>query len=49
MEAILRIAYYKKEHGEQAGNPDGFKNVLETMFDDADLDIKKKAKTDPIF
>ena len=49
LEAILRIAYYKKENGDQAGNLDGFKNTLETMFDDADLDIKKKAKADPIF
>ena len=49
LEAILRIAYYKKENGDQSGNPDGFKNTLETMFDDADLDIKKKSKTDPIF
>ena len=48
LEAILRIAYYKKENSEQAGNPEGFKNTLESMFADADLDIKKKSKNDPI-
>jgi hypothetical protein len=48
LEAILRIAYYKKEHSDQAGNPEGFKNTLESMFADADLDIKKRQKNDPI-
>jgi len=48
LEAILRIAYYKRDNGDQSGNPEGFKNTLETMFDDADLDLKKKAKNDDI-
>lgn len=48
MEAILRIAYYKKDNSEQAGNPEGFKNTLEAMFADAELDIKKKAKNDQV-
>ena len=39
LEAILRIAYYKKETSDQAGVPDGFKNTLEEMFANADLDI----------
>ena len=46
LEAILRIAYYKKDHSDQAGNPEGFKNILETMFADADLDLKKRCKED---
>ena len=46
LEAILRIAYYKKDNSDQAGNPEGFKNTLEAMFADAELDIKKKSKTD---
>jgi hypothetical protein len=48
LEAILRIAYFKKENSDQASNPDGFKNTLESMFDDADLDIKKKSKNDTV-
>lgn len=48
LEAILRIAYYKKEHSDQAGNPEGFKNTLESMFADADLDLKKRCKNDQI-
>ena len=48
LEAILRIAYYKKETSDQAGVPDGFKNTLEEMFANADLDIQKRAKSDPI-
>lgn len=48
LEAILRIAYYKKEHSDQAGNPEGFKNTLESMFADADLDLKKRQKNDPV-
>jgi len=48
LEAILRIAYYKKDSGEQAGNQDGFKNTLEAIFADAELDLKKRQKADPI-
>ena len=48
LEAILRIAYYKKDNSDQAGNPEGFKNTLESMFADAELDLKKKAKSDEV-
>lgn len=46
LEALLRIAYYKKDNSDKKGSPDGFKDTLETMFADqaVDLDIKKKAK-----
>ena len=47
LEAILRITYYKKDVSpEQRNNPDGFKNTLEAMFADADLDLKKRARND---
>jgi hypothetical protein len=47
LEAILRITYYKKDASpEQRNNPDGFKNTLEAMFADADLDLKKRARND---
>ena len=48
LEAILRIAYYKKENSDQATNAEGYKNTLEAMFADAELDIKKKAKANDI-
>ena len=46
LEAILRIAYWMKDKGPEKDNEDGFANTLETMFAEADLDIKKIAKTD---
>ena len=48
LEALLRIAYYKKENSSKKVEADGFKDTLETMFADVELDIKKKAKNDPI-
>ena len=44
LEAILRIAYYKKDNSQEKGSPDGFKNTLEAMFADVELDITKKSK-----
>lgn len=49
LEAILRIAYWKKNNSDQKGSVDGFKITLETLFADAELDIKKKAKQDQIY
>lgn len=46
LESILRIAYSKLDNSAEKGAEDGFANQLETMFGDADLDIKKKAKSD---
>jgi hypothetical protein len=48
LEAILRIAYWKKNNSDQASNHDGFKNTLEAMFADSELDIKKNAKGDEV-
>ena len=48
MEALLRIAYYKKDTGENKGSPNGFKDTLESMFADVELDIKKKIKSDHV-
>ena len=48
LEAILRIAYWKKGNSEQAQVHDGFKNTLESMFADSDLDIKKQSKNDQV-
>lgn len=48
LEAILRIAYYKKNESDQAGNVDGFKNTLESIFAETELDLKKRQKVDPV-
>lgn len=48
LEAILRIAYYKKDNSDQAGNHDGFKNTLETMFAESDLDLKKRSQKNEV-
>ena len=48
MEAILRIAYYKKENSDQAGVQDGYKNTLEAMFAENDLDLKKRTHKDTV-
>jgi len=48
LEAILRIAYYKKNESDQAGNVDGFKNTLEAIFAETELDLKKRQKSDPV-
>ena len=46
LEGILRITYYLKENSDQAGNHDGFKNTLESIFSDAQIDIRDRAKKD---
>lgn len=48
LEAILRIAYYKKNESDQAANIDGFKNTLEGIFAETELDLKKRQKNDPV-
>lgn len=48
LEALLRIAYYKKDTGDRKGSPDGFKDTLESMFADVELDLKKKIKSDNV-
>lgn len=44
----MRIAYFKKDNSLQAGNHDGFKNTLEAMFAEADLDLKKRGREEPV-
>lgn len=48
LEAILRISYYKKDNSEQAGLHDGYKNTLEAMFAETDLDLKKRTLKDDV-
>lgn len=48
LEALLRIAYYKKDNSDKKGSPDGFKDTLESMFADVDIDIKKKSRQDRV-
>lgn len=42
----MRIAYYKKENSDQAGEHDGYKNTLENMFAESNLDLKKRTQRD---
>lgn len=46
LEAILRIAYYKKDNSDQAGEHDGYKNTLENMFAESNLDLRKRTQRD---
>lgn len=47
LEAILRIAYWKKDNDkDQANSHDGFKNTLEALFANAELDLRKRQKAD---
>ena len=48
LEAILRIAYWLKDNSAEKTNEDGFANTLESLFADAEFDIKKKAKSDEV-
>lgn len=48
LEALLRIAYYKKDNSDKKGSQEGFKDTLESMFADVELDIRKKAKQDMV-
>ena len=48
LESILRIAYWLKDNSAEKGNEDGFANTLESLFADAEFDIKKKSKNDEI-
>ena len=45
LESILRIAYGLLDNSNEKAAEDGFANKLETLFGNADLDIKKKAKS----
>jgi hypothetical protein len=48
LESILRISYWLRDNGPEKNNEDGFANTLETLFSEAELDIKKVAKTEQL-
>ena len=47
LEALLRIGYLKSEAAEDQSNQ-GFKNALDSMFQNANIDINKRQMADPI-
>lgn len=46
MEALLRIAYHKLDESEYASDPNGFKNILEQLFSDGEVEIKRRIMQD---
>lgn len=47
LEALLRIGYLKAEASEDTSNQ-AFKNALDNMFQNANIDINKRQMTDPV-
>lgn len=46
LESILRIAYQKLEESEYAGSENGYKNMLETIFNESNLELKRRMMED---
>lgn len=47
LEAIIRIAYYKMDESEQyASNDFGYKNVLDTIFSNGNIELKRRMMDD---
>ena len=46
LEALIRIAYYKLEESEYAGQESGYKNVLDTIFNEGNIELKRRMMED---
>lgn len=46
LEAIIRIAYYKMEESEYAGSESGFKNILDNLFNEGNIELKRRMMDD---
>lgn len=46
LEVVLRIAYHKLDESEQTNANNGFKNVLENIFQEGKIDIKRRIMED---
>ena len=46
LEAIIRIAYYKMEEAEYNGQDTSFKAVLDQMFNEGNIELKKRMMED---
>lgn len=46
LEAIIRIAYYKLEESEYAGQDNGYRNVFEGVFNEGNIELKKRMMDD---
>lgn len=46
LESIIRIAYYKLEESEYSSSEDGYKNVLEQIFNEGNIELKRRMMDD---
>jgi hypothetical protein len=46
LEAILRIAYHKLDESEYAQSDSGFKNILEQIFNEGNIELKRRMMDD---
>jgi hypothetical protein len=46
LEALIRIAYYKVEESEYAGHESCYNNVLDQMFSDGNIELKRRMMDD---
>ena len=46
LESIIRIAYYRVDENGLANNPDGYKNVLDQIFSEGNIELKRRMMDD---
>ena len=46
LEALIRIAYYKLEESEYAAHEGGYKNILDNIFNEGNIELKKRMMDD---
>lgn len=46
LEAIIRVAYYKLEDSDQANNEGGYKNILDQIFSEGNIELKRRMMDD---
>ena len=46
LESIIRIAYYKLQDSEYEGQEDGYRNMIEQIFNEGNIELKKRMMDD---
>lgn len=46
LESIIRIAYYRVDDNGLSNNPDGYKNVLDQVFSEGNIELKRRMMDD---
>jgi len=46
LESIIRIAYYRVDENGLSNNPDGYKNVLDQVFSEGNIELKRRMMDD---